>query len=150
PPQVNAVYRRLAAGEDVGEVGGFELTRQSGIPADWGRVVAAEMPVEVAFQPPAVGLRKPADSSCPPGVMQPVDLEIPAKTIRHFRDVRIVGWRSLLSRDGFYSTRREFHQTEHSLEAWSTNPHDGLIVQDGTLLYASGHRDRSLITGKTL
>ncbi len=148
--QVNVLNRRLAEGESVDRIDGFALSSKRGIPTDWGRVVASEPPMEVAFEPPAFVLGEPEDPSCLDDVREPVRLQVPAKTIRSFRDVRIVGWRSLLSGDGFYSTRRGFREEEGSLEAWSGGIYDGFVVKDGALIHAAGDDDRRSINGNTL
>src|SRR5690606_33450798 len=67
-----------------------------------------------------------------------------------YRDVRIVGWRSLLSGDGFYSTRVGFREEEGSLEAWAGGIHDGFVVKDGTLLHVAGDSERRSVGGATL
>lgn len=148
--QVNVLHRRLAAGESVDQIDGFTLSSKRGLPTDWGRMVSSEAPMDVAFKPPEFVLGEPEDPSCLDDVREPARLRVPAKTLRAFRDVRIVGWRSLLSGDGFYSTRRGFREEEGNLDAWSGGIYDGFVVKDGSLVHVAGDDDRRPISGNTL
>ena len=148
--QVNVLRRRLVAGESVDRIDGFMLSSKSGLPTDWGRIVSSEAPMDVGFNPPEFVLGEPEDPSCLDDVREPARLRVPAKTVRLFRDVRIVGWRSLLSGDGFYSTRRGFREEEGGLDAWSGGIYDGFVVKDGSLVHVVGDEDRRSIAGNTL
>lgn len=148
--QVTTLRRRIEQGEAVDRIDGFTLASKRRIPTDWGQTIASEAPMEVAFDPPEFILGEPEDPSCLDDVRNPCRLQVPAKTVRRYRDVRIVGWRSLLSGDGFYSTRVGFREEEGSLEAWAGGIHDGFVVKDGTLLHVAGDSERRSVGGATL
>lgn len=150
PAKVNALLRRLADEPGVDHIDNFALARASDLPADWGRVVVSEPSAELEFRPPEFVFGQPEDPSCLTDVRDVANLVVPAKTIRNFKDVRIAGWRSMLTRDGFYSTASVYRDSDGDLNSLSDSSHDGLVVFDGSLIYAAGHDDRLRIVGNTL
>ena len=150
PPQTINLRRRIAEEGKVDRIDGFALARAENPRVDWGEVVVSEAARRVAFQTPGFVLGKPEDLSCLADVLDPTILEIPAKTIRTFSGVRIVGWRSMFTREGFYCSASVFRDAGGSLDALVDSPWDGVVASDGALAYVAGHKDRITIKGNTL
>lgn len=150
PPQTINLRRRIAEEGKVDRIDGFALAHSKNPSIDWGEVVISEASRQVAFQTPEFVLGEPEDPSCLADVVDPTVLEIPAKTIRIFSGVRIVGWRSMFTRDGYYSSASKFLDAGGSPDALGDSHWEGLVAHDGALTYVAGEKDRIEIKGNTL
>lgn len=150
PIQTINLRRRIAEEGRVERIDGFALARAENPRIDWGEIVASEAPRQVAFRTPGFVLGKPEDPSCLADVVHPTTLEIPAKAIRIFSGVRIVGWRSMLTREGFYCTASMFRDAGGSLDVLVDSQWDGVVANDGVLTHVAGHKERITIKGNTL
>lgn len=154
PPHTINLRRRIAEEGKVDQFNGFALAHAENPPVDWGEVVVSEPSRQVAFRTPEFVLGEPEDPSCLADVVDSTVLEIPAKTVRTFSGVRIVGWRSMFTRDGFYCTASVFRDAGGNPDAlvdsrWGGR-WEGLVVHDGALTYVAGQEDRISIKGNTL
>ncbi|WP_167285246.1 glycosyltransferase family 61 protein [Marilutibacter alkalisoli] len=150
PLQTIDLRRRITEEGRVDRGYGFALAHSVNPPVDWGEVVVSEPSLQVEFQTPEFVLGDPEDPSCLADVLDPKVLKIPTKAVRAFRGVRIVGWRSMFTRDGFYSSASEFRDAGGNPDALVDSRWDGLVVHDGVLTYVAGHKDRIEIKGNTL
>lgn len=145
--QVDALRRRLAAGELVDSHDGLPLERLDVSQRDEGKTVLSEPGVSVRMRAPDFVLGEPEEPSCLIGVND-ADLMVPEKRVRQFADARVVGWRGLLSRRGFFSSAQNYIQGASS-EFFATS-HEGFAACGTGLHYVSCASPRLLVGGDTL
>ena len=145
--QVESLKRRLSAGESVAAHEGLPVARVDASRRDEGEWVASEAAVQVAMPAPEFVLGQPEDASCLVGVSA-CDLRVPEKRIRRFANVQVVGWRSIATRDGFFSSAQNY--VEGDADAFFATPHEGFAASGRRLHCVSSASPRLVMGGDTL
>lgn len=145
--QVGSLQRRLAIGDLVDSHDGLPLDRVDVSLRDEGETVASEPAASVRMRGPEFVLGVAEDSSCLTGVAD-ATLTVPEKRVRRFSDARVIGWRSLLSRRGFFSSAQNYLHGD-SGEFFAT-AHEGFAACGAGLHHVSSSSPRLVMGGDTL
>lgn len=145
--QIDALRRRLAEGEPVRRHENMPIDQISASRRDEGEEVASEPSVLAGMSAPEFVLGVPQNSSCLTGVAQAA-LRVPDKRVRRFADARVVGWRTIVTRTGLFSSAQNYLQGD--LGSFLDTSYEGFAATQGRLYCVSSAMPRLVIVGDTL
>lgn len=145
--QVVALTRRLDTESLILNHEGMSIERLDPGQRDPGELIWAEAATHVSMHAPAFVLGEPAIPSCLTGVVDS-RLPVPEKAVRKFTDARVVGWRSVASCVGFFSSAQNYIGGD--VGGFLSTPHEGFAPSGASLLCVSNSGERLLVGGRTL